>query len=76
MKHFLGSRPFYRAAAMLRRTRSLGGASRAAFGKSMFGGMPNTARETPKAFGSPHLKGEMFAYVRILELQGASRISK
>ena len=42
-----GARPFYRAAATRRRTRSLGGASRAALPvKDVFGGTPTTARET------------------------------
>jgi len=59
-----GARPFYRAAATRRRTRSLGGASRAALpDKDVFGGTPNTARETralpthPSAFLKGRVKG-------------------
>src|SRR5208282_3766273 len=47
LRNVRGLRPFYRAAAGRRRTRSPGGASRAALPvKDVFGGTPNTARET------------------------------
>jgi hypothetical protein len=47
LRNVRSARPFYRAAARRRRTRSLGGASRAAPSvQDVFGGTPDTARET------------------------------